>query len=30
LEQAGVRKVFLPGSNLSDIVDWVNDNVPAR
>lgn len=30
LESAGVRKVFLPGTSLSDIVDWVDANVSAR
>jgi methylmalonyl-CoA mutase C-terminal domain/subunit len=27
LEAAGVRKVFLPGTALGDIVRWVHDNV---
>jgi methylmalonyl-CoA mutase C-terminal domain/subunit len=27
LEQAGVRKVFKPGTTLAEIVDWVHGNV---
>ncbi len=30
LERAGVKKVFLPGTRLEDIVQWVNENVTAR
>lgn len=30
LEAAGVRKVFKPGTPLSDIVDWVRTNVQPR
>ena len=30
LEQAGVKKVFLPGTQLNEIVDWVRDNVAIR
>ncbi len=29
LEQAGVRRVFLPGAPLRDIIDWVRQNVTA-
>jgi methylmalonyl-CoA mutase C-terminal domain/subunit len=30
LEQAGVSKIFGPGAPLSEIVEWVRDNVRAR
>jgi len=30
LEAAGVRKVFLPGTSLAEIVRWVQDNVKPR
>jgi methylmalonyl-CoA mutase C-terminal domain/subunit len=30
LEQAGIRKVFLPGTSLSEIVSWVDANVSVR
>ncbi|HEY3236009.1 MAG TPA: cobalamin B12-binding domain-containing protein [Polyangiaceae bacterium] len=30
LEAAGVKKVFLPGTGLSEIIDWVREHVPAR
>ena len=30
LEQAGVRKVFLPGTSLGEIVSWVDANVSVR
>ena len=30
LESAGVRKVFLPGSSLNDIVAWVDANISTR
>jgi methylmalonyl-CoA mutase C-terminal domain/subunit len=30
LERLGVRKVFLPGTTLAEIVEWVDHNVVAR
>ena len=30
LEQAGVKHVFLPGTPLSEIIAWVDQNVTAR
>ncbi|MDR7483050.1 MAG: cobalamin B12-binding domain-containing protein [Armatimonadota bacterium] len=30
LEAAGVRKVFLPGTSLAEIVRWVQENVKPR
>jgi len=30
LEQAGVKKVFLPGTTLAEIVDWVDAHVMRR
>ncbi len=30
LEQAGVKKVFRPGTTLADIVTWVTENVTPR
>ena len=30
LEEAGVRKVFRPGTTLEEIVDWVRANVKPR
>jgi len=27
LEQQGVKKLFVPGTSTSEIVDWVNNNV---
>jgi methylmalonyl-CoA mutase C-terminal domain/subunit len=30
LERAGVKKVFLPGATLDEIVTWVRDNIPVR
>jgi len=27
LEKMGVKKIFLPGSKLSDIIKWVKDNI---
>ena len=27
LEEAGIRKVFLPGETIIDIVDWVRENI---
>ena len=29
LEQIGVKKLFLPGSSISEIVDWVRQSAPA-
>jgi methylmalonyl-CoA mutase C-terminal domain/subunit len=30
LEAAGIRKVFLPGTSLAEIVRWVRENVRPR
>ena len=30
LERAGVKKVFLPGTSLGEIVSWVDANVVVR
>ncbi|MDR7556431.1 MAG: cobalamin B12-binding domain-containing protein [Armatimonadota bacterium] len=30
LEAAGIRKVFLPGTSLAEIVRWVQENVRPR
>ncbi len=30
LEAAGIRKVFLPGTSLAEIVCWVQENVKPR
>ncbi len=30
LEAAGLAKIFTPGSPLSAIVEWVDENVPQR
>lgn len=30
LKSLGVRKIFTPGSNLQEIVEWVRENVQPR
>lgn|SRR5690606_29440809 len=30
LERAGVKKVFLPGTNLDEIVRWVSEHEPEQ
>ena len=30
LKEAGVREIFLPGTSLEEIVDWVKENVKPR
>ena len=30
LEKAGMAAIFTPGTPLSDITDWVSENVPER
>ena len=30
LEQLGVGKLFLPGSSMREIVEWVRENAPRR
>jgi len=27
LEEGGIKKVFLPGTSITEIVDWTNKNV---
>ena len=27
LKQAGIKKVFLPGTSITEIIDWTNKNV---
>jgi methylmalonyl-CoA mutase C-terminal domain/subunit len=27
LEEAGIKKVFLPGTSVAEIIDWTNKNV---
>jgi methylmalonyl-CoA mutase C-terminal domain/subunit len=30
LKKLGIKEIFLPGTSLDNIVDWVKDNVKAR
>ena len=30
LEQMGVKKIFLPGANTKEIIEWVRTNAPIR
>lgn len=30
LKELGIRKVFLPGTTTTEVIDWVNQNVPHR
>jgi len=30
LQKIGIRQVFLPGTTTTEVIDWVNENVPQR